>query len=220
MSSRTEETIASALHDMAGQAAPSRVRIDAAWRVGRRRRLATIVTSTAGAAAIAVAVPLAVTSGPATHPSMAVPGLVGQSAAKQPGRALPEPIELRQVGSVSQPPCRAGSVAYSDAGLTVCLHLTGTAMTISRILSAHVIKNSGSSHFFAVHVLPGGDRAMHELTEKLASQHSPRNQVAIIVGGAVYSAPEVLKPVTGGVFQIVVVSAAQVHTLERDLGIH
>ena len=58
-----------------------------------------------------------------------------------------------------------------------------------------------------------------ELTEKLASQHSPRNQVAIIVGGVVYSAPEVLKPVTGGVFQVVVVSAAQVHTLERDLGI-
>jgi hypothetical protein len=206
MSSRTEEGIASALHDMAGQAAPPRVRIDAAWRAGRRRRLATIVTSTAGTAAIAVAVPLAVTSGPATHPSIAVPGLAGQSTAKQPGRALPEPIELRQVGSVSRPPCRAGSVVYPDVGFTVCLHLTGTGMTISRILSAHVIKESGSSHFFAVHVLPGDARA--------------RNQVAIIVGGVVYSAPQVRKPVTGGAFQIVVVSAAQAHTLERDLGIH
>jgi hypothetical protein len=52
--SKPDHSITTALRDLADQAAPPRIRVDAAWRSGRRRRRAAI-TSVAGAGAAVVA---------------------------------------------------------------------------------------------------------------------------------------------------------------------
>jgi hypothetical protein len=52
--SNTDHRIATALRELADQAAPPRIRVDAAWRAGRRRRRAAI-TSMAGVGAAVVA---------------------------------------------------------------------------------------------------------------------------------------------------------------------
>src|SRR5258706_10585129 len=52
--SNTDHRIATALRELADRAAPPRIRVDAAWRAGRRRRRAAI-TSMAGAGAAVVA---------------------------------------------------------------------------------------------------------------------------------------------------------------------
>ena len=50
-----EHPIATALRDLADQAGPPHIRVDAAWRAGRQARRAAIITSAAAIAVIAVA---------------------------------------------------------------------------------------------------------------------------------------------------------------------
>jgi hypothetical protein len=51
--SKPDYPIATALHDLADQAAPPRIRVDAAWRAGRRRRWAVVTAVAGGGAAVA-----------------------------------------------------------------------------------------------------------------------------------------------------------------------
>jgi hypothetical protein len=207
----SDEIISGALREMAAQAAPPRLRVEAAWRAGRRRRLTAIATSVAGAAAIAVAVPLAVTGGPGTHPGVTLPG-----APALPGRALPEPIEFRQVTAITRPPCRDSYTFASPAIESMCLHLASTGMTVTRIVSAQVIK--GEQRAIWARLLPADAREFARLTAYVARQGSPRDELAILVQGQIYSAPDVMQAISGGTFQIVVNSTAQFRYLQRDLG--
>ena len=216
MSGDPDQIITGALREMAGQAAPPRLRIDAAWRAGRRRRLTAIVTSTAGAAAIAVAVPLAVTSGQSA-PAGGIPGS-GPAISALPGRALPEPIELRQVTEASRPPCRHSFAFPAYGAPQECFHLASTGMTVTRIASAQVIREPGSDYGLRVRLLPGDRHELEKLTAKVAHQAGVRHLLAIVVRGVVYSAPGVAQADSGGTFQIVVDSAAQFRYLEHDLG--
>ena len=104
-----EEMIADALREIAAQAGAPRPMAEAAWRAGRRRRLAALTASAvAGAAAIVAAVlllPLA-----AHGPAHGQPPL---SQVSQPGPATPihlrSPIQFRPVVSFSDASCPAGS---------------------------------------------------------------------------------------------------------------
>ena len=69
-----DQVIAGALRDIAAEAGQPRPVADAAWRAGRRRRLATLAASAASTAgvialALAIVVPLTAAPGPATPPS-------------------------------------------------------------------------------------------------------------------------------------------------------
>ncbi len=53
--SNTDRPITTALRDLADQAAPPRIRVDAAWHAGRRRRRAAITSMAGGGAAVVAA---------------------------------------------------------------------------------------------------------------------------------------------------------------------
>lgn len=107
--SNCDHPITTALRDLADQAAPPRIRVDAAWRAGRRRRRAAI-TSMAGAGAAVVA---ALWVGLLTAP----PGPTGDTA-----RAAAHVLEraARAATQSGQPAPRPGQyILVTSAGLSM-----------------------------------------------------------------------------------------------------
>jgi hypothetical protein len=91
-----EQEIASALREMADQAATPLPRIEAAWRAGRRRRRNTMTASAAGAAgvtAVAALIPMAVAGGTASPGSEAAGsgGCGGRTGPSTALKAYPAP---------------------------------------------------------------------------------------------------------------------------------
>jgi len=112
-----DDPIIAALGDLAGQAGPPRLRVDATWRAGRRRRWAAITTSVAGAAAVAVTIPLAVLGG-AVHPVPVppVPGAVtGDRATAYVANGSGTVTPIRTATSTALAPVKAGRLPQAIA---------------------------------------------------------------------------------------------------------
>jgi hypothetical protein len=87
-----DRPITTALRDLADQAAPPRIRADAAWRAGRRRRRAAIITPAVAMAAALTAGLIAGLPGPGSSYSPAAYVLERAArAAAQPGQPVPRP---------------------------------------------------------------------------------------------------------------------------------
>jgi hypothetical protein len=185
-----------ALRDLADQAAPPRLNADALWRAGRRRRWAAITTSAAAAAAAAVLVPLAVLSVPA-HPAPG-PALTGPAMAHRP------PIQFRQVARITDRRCPSRSHGWPGTAKDECFYLTATGMTISRFASVTITRPSpGTSGYWLSFRLQRADiRRYADLTQKLASQSSPRDELAVIANGVVLLHPRIVAALDVGVFEI------------------
>jgi hypothetical protein len=169
-----EQEIASALREMAGQAATPPPRIEAAWRAGRRRRRNAMTASVAGAAGVtaaAVLVPMAVTGGsvPAGN-GAAGHGKAPKSCVARPGAALaekaassasasaaapcaritmvpvsPSPrVQFKEVASVVHKPCPKGSHGVPALSGHACYYLTGKGMTAT-IARAELVRLPGST---------------------------------------------------------------------------
>jgi hypothetical protein len=195
-----EEMIADALREIAAQAGVPRPMADAAWRAGRRRRLAGLTASAvAGAAVIVAAVlllPLAAHGQPPSRP------------ASQPGPApvsLRSPIQFRQVAAISNAPCPAGSGGLPgtpDSAAPACFYLTGTGMTVTAVQSAQVVPSGTGGYQLDIVLTRAQTGPFAALTRQVTGLPSPRDQVAIIIDGRVIADPVVQSAIPGGNAQI------------------
>ena len=197
-----EEMIADALREIAAQARTPRPMADAAWRAGRRRRLAALTASAvAGAAAIVAAVlllPLAAHGQPPSRP------------ASQPGPAAPislrSPIQFRQVAAISNASCPAGSGGLPGSppgsAAPACFYLTGTGMTVTAVQSAQVFPSGTGGYLLDIGLSRAETGPFAALTLKVSGLPSPRDQLAIIIDGRVIADPAVQGAIPGGNAQI------------------
>jgi hypothetical protein len=216
--SGTDRLIADALRELEEQAAAPRQTAAAAWRAGRRRRLAATAASAVGAAAaVAAAVllllPLATGGGP-VRPGHAGPGVPAVAPAAP--ISLRSPIEFRQVATIGSAPCAARSNALPGGNPPACFHLTGTGMTLTRIESEQVAK-VGSAYTLSFILSPADMGLFTALTGKLVGLPSPRDQLAIIIGGRVVAHPAVAAEVHGDVEIAGLASHAQAEQLLQSL---
>jgi len=208
-----EQMIADALREIAGQAGMPRPMAEAAWRAGRRRRLAALAASAAaGAVAIVAAVLVSLTAhgGPA-H------GQLPLSQASQQGPAAPihlrSPIQFRQVAAIGNAACPPGSGGLPDSAAPACIYLTGTGMTVTIVQSAQVVRTGPGQYVLYLALTPAQTRPFAALTRKVSGLPSPRDQLAIIVGGRVIANPAVQGPITDGSAQIPCDTRAQAESL-------
>ena len=202
-----EQMIADALRDIAAQAGTPRPMADAAWRAGRRRRLAALTASAVAAAAVLLAgvlLPLAA-HGPAR-------GQPPSRPASQPGPeaqiTLRSPIQFRQVAAISDAPCPAGSAGLPDSAARACIYLTGTGMTVTAVQGAQVAPTGTGQYVVSLVLTPAQRGPFTALTRRLSGLGSPRDELAVIVGGRVITHPAVMGPITDGP-QIVFATQAQ-----------
>ncbi|WP_433137895.1 SecDF P1 head subdomain-containing protein [Actinomadura nitritigenes] len=118
---------------------------------------------------------------------------------------LRQPMTLQQVAAVTQAPCAAGTLP--EASGTSCYRLAGGGMTVRRVERMKVEPPSGGSTSWTIQIgLTKADaRAFAGLTGTAAQQQpgTPGQQIAMVVGGRVLSAPAVTDgPITGGSVQI------------------
>ncbi|MGI5321579.1 SecDF P1 head subdomain-containing protein [Actinomadura nitritigenes] len=118
---------------------------------------------------------------------------------------LRQPMTLQQVAAVSQAPCAAGTLP--EASGTSCYRLAGGGMTVRRVERMKVEPPSGGTTSWTIQIgLTKADaRAFAGLTATAARQQpgTPGQQIAMVVGGRVLSAPAVNGgPITGGSVQI------------------
>jgi hypothetical protein len=207
---RTDELIATALRDIAEEASGPRPLADVAWRAGRRRRLAGIVSAASTvAAAIAIAVVLLPGHAVGT-PGATVRGLAPESSSRQHQQAsgrLRWPLELRQVTAVSDKPCpphSAGLPGVSEPGLKAaseCFSLRRTELTITAVRSATVRLSATADQYEVVLGLARSDASrLGALTTAIVNTRPPwpGEELAFVVNGRVVSAPVVDGPITTG----------------------
>jgi hypothetical protein len=206
-----EQMIVDALQDIAAQAGTPGPMADAAWRAGRRRRLAALTASAVAAAAVLVAavlLPLA-----AHGPAHGQPPL---RPASQPGPevliTLRSPIQFRQVAAISDAPCPAGSAGLPDNAARACIYLTGTGMTVTTVQGVQVGPTGTGQYVVSLVLTPAQTGPFTALTRRLSGLRSPRDQLAVIVGGRVIAHPAVVGPITDGP-QIVFATRAQVDSV-------
>lgn len=148
-----DNPITIALRDMAEQAAPPRLRINAAWRAGRRRRWAAVTTSAAGAAAAAAAavlVPLALLSTPA-HPA---PGTLGHPPPPLPRLTYAmtingKPVSFPRNGTTPSYHVHPGEHLLMTVAVTVPQHLRITALWLG--ISTGIWGNGPKGHPTGMH---------------------------------------------------------------------
>jgi SecDF, P1 head subdomain len=203
-----EPLIADALREIAAEAPAPRTTAAAAWQAGRRRRwrgLAAAVTAGAGAIAAVIALTLAVTDSPA-RPAGGPP-----SVALAPV-TLFIPIQFRQVASISMHACKAGSpgvpgpatapAASPNPPGDSCYQLSHTGITVTELKSVAVIRSVNGNWVVDIQFTRGDAARFAALTRELVGQESPRDQLAVVVGGRIISSPVVVAPITGGQAQI------------------
>jgi hypothetical protein len=208
-----EELLAEALQEFADRAATPRPMAAAAWRAGRRRRGRTAAVS-AGCAVAAVAVV-----------ALPVSGVLGlghpqhRASDVTPALTLHMPIEVRQVATITKAPCPPNSGGVRGGTPPACFHLTGAAVSITAVTSlAFAPSRQGECGRYVVDwtLTRREGLAMSKLSRKLVFEPSPRNQVAIIIGGLVVAHPRVLGEVdTSG--QICLSSRAQAEQIYQGL---
>ena len=189
--SDTDELIADALHDLAAKAVPVPSAADALWRAGQRRRRVSVVAMSAAAGVIAGALVVALTVG-----SLGL-GQRGGPAAPAPAAPvwLRTPLVFAQVAAASRPPCAVHSAKVLASNPPACLRLGGSRMTVTSVESARVRQLHGAD-LLEVQLAPAAARHFATLTRELARLHSPRNELAIVIGGRILAHPVVIRAVT------------------------
>jgi len=212
--------IADALREIAAEEGPPGPMAEAAWRAGRRRRLAVLTASAVTAAAVlaaAVLVPLAAHGGPA-HGQPSPP-------ASQQGPAAPirlrSPIQFRQVAAISPAPCPAGSggLRLPDSGAAGCIYLTRTGLTVTTARSAQLVRTGTGQYVLDLTLTWAQTGPWAALTQRLTGLRSPRNQLAVIVGGRVITHPWIQGAITDGRLQIAFPTRAQAESVLSSLRI-
>ncbi|XRQ02726.1 SecDF P1 head subdomain-containing protein [Actinomadura welshii] len=115
---------------------------------------------------------------------------------------LREPLTFQLVTGTSPPPCASGTVP--DAEEPACLRLGPDRMTIERVEHIEAMRpgpDEGPPHWVVrLELTPADGAEFGRLTGKAAEQAADTGggRIAMMVGGAVITAPAVQGPITGG----------------------
>ncbi|MFC1435459.1 hypothetical protein ACEZDB_32940 [Streptacidiphilus sp. N1-3] len=193
---------------------------DGALRVARRRqRMARAGVGVVVAAVVATA-GVAVADGATRHVHLVQPAAGGTGRTEKAAR-----LSLLPVTSVTLHACTRGSGGYTlrenTPPTTMCVHVDpAKGMTDIRATSAKA-DNSGPSGLWEVDLTLGpADRTrLAALTATAAAATSPRNEVAVVIDGKLFSAPSVSATLTGGRFSLAGnLTSASAHDLALRLG--
>ncbi|WP_157254154.1 SecDF P1 head subdomain-containing protein [Nonomuraea typhae] len=124
--------------------------------------------------------------------------VIGGMTSRLPWKSVTEPFALRPVLDTRPAPCAAGWIVSQDGD--ACYQL-GQA---TQVTAEKATAGFGPSGEWIVEITlnEADGRRFTELTERVHRLPEPRNQLAIVVGGKVISAPAVLEPIPGRTLQI------------------
>ncbi len=128
--------------------------------------------------------------------------VLAQRKTTPPG-ALKTSLQFREVTTTTPSACTGGGVTSVDGD--ACYQLAG-GMTVTRVKEIKLVPpdaaHGGLTYSVEIALLPADAGRLGTLTADAARQRTPRNQLAIVVGGKVISAPAVQEPITGGTLEI------------------
>jgi hypothetical protein len=119
----------------------------------------------------------------------------GSSSSTETGASsttMPKPnrFEVRPVVTASKSPCGAGQVSFSQPRATVqCLTLGPTALDGSDVASVSVSSSPSDGPGIDVRLTAAGLARFNTLARQLFGGPSPRDEVALLVDGRVFSNP-------------------------------
>ena len=193
-----DQLIAGALRDIAAEAGPPRPAADAAWRAGRRRRLAGL---TASAASIAGAIALALT--------------VLLPLAAEPGPAAPQGAPARLVSISLQPSTPVGT-GVLDAAARILLH---------RAAYLHLPAQARVSGSFVVLTGPAADETQLQalvvsgvLNFRPVLLYQPYRGTTPAAGGQRYGDASLVNHATMALFSRLVCTPAKTGTWKGQVG--
>ena len=126
--------------------------------------------------------------------------------------SLSTPIQFRQVASVSTHACPAGSSGLAGPATApaaspnppgaACYKFTHIGMTVTELKSMAVTRSVNGSWVIDIQFTRDDAARIAAFTREMVGQNSPRDQLAIIVGGRIISTPVVDVPIAGGQAEI------------------
>lgn len=123
-------------------------------------------------------------------------GAFGPATVRGSGK-LSEPIDLLPVSRQYDGPCKPGDLpAVDTSGGGQCFAFD-RGMTIASVTSIEARANETGQPIVRIELQSADAQKFSALTTRLASKASPQNQLAIIVGDSVVSAPAVATPIPG-----------------------
>ncbi|MFI6538402.1 SecDF P1 head subdomain-containing protein [Nonomuraea sp. NPDC050547] len=124
--------------------------------------------------------------------------VIGAASSRLPWKPVSESFALRPVLDMRTAPCAAGWIAGQDNAS--CYQLDQA----TEVTAEKATANFGPSGQWVIQVTlnEADGREFTALTEKVHQLPQPRNQLAIVIGGKVISAPTVLEPIPGRVLEI------------------
>lgn len=127
-------------------------------------------------------------------------------SAKSASGPLKTPIRFQQVMAETPGSCPGAGTPSSDR--QTCYRIAPDGMTVTRVKTIEVMSpvraHGPTSWGIGLSLEPADARAFAQLSAKAAAAgpQQPGNKIAIVVGGAVISAPTVAQAITGGRIQI------------------
>lgn len=241
--SKPDHIIGTALRELADEATPPRLNADVLWRAGRRRRWAAITTSVAGAAAAAALIPLALL-GAVANPGPA-PG--PPSTHRLPPIQFPIQLrQVATIADSGCPPGSHGLPGvskdqcfhFTHTGMTIsrfaAIRIAEQIMTCSRNVrpfpgstGRRLLPVTGrvpasaegpGTIVLGLHLQRADIRPYAGLTQKLANQPSPRNQLAIIANGVVMFHPRIVNDVSASSTSHITMAASTLHSPQHPGG--
>ncbi|MFI9554044.1 SecDF P1 head subdomain-containing protein [Nonomuraea endophytica] len=125
--------------------------------------------------------------------------VIGTASSRLPWKSVNESFALRPVLDVRDAPCAAGWIAGQDNA--ACYQLDQATNITAEKATASFGASSGQ-WVIQVTLNEADGREFTALTEKVHQLPQPRNQLAIVIGGKVISAPAVLEPIPGRTLEI------------------
>lgn len=111
-------------------------------------------------------------------------------------------LQLRKVLTKSDGACPTSSPGTVASEKSDACYTLGDGMTITKVKSVEMRVDGGSGWAVEFDLRPEDVGRLSTLTGQLASEQSPRNELAMVSNGRVISAPAVQAPITSGKLQL------------------
>ncbi|MDN3358804.1 hypothetical protein [Actinomadura sp. DC4] len=123
---------------------------------------------------------------------------------KSSGHTVHGGLRFLKVVEVTNAACPAGQTGQTASVRGDACYRLGDGLTVSKVkrIALRAPQATSSGYSIQIDLLPQDSGRLGSLTGEVAREQQPRNQLAIVVGGKVVSAPQVIEPIPGGVIMI------------------